>query len=138
MFKQRSTEWREQERRYELKEYQQWDEESDWEEEQEEDGVRVVEQSRIVDLWSRIERNRRQIAEQEARFQRWLQWSPELRKHWQQFIDAGGVTANDFDKFCAGKMRHRSTREKKHLRLVSKKNSPTIRRSRFNSGNDAA
>jgi hypothetical protein len=123
------------ERRYTLV-HKDWDEEEEWEED--EDGCEFIEQQDIADLWRTIERNRATIAYQEARFQRWMQLSPELRKHWQAFIDAGGVTADDYSKFCAGKMRHRSTREKKHLRLV-RDNPKPIRRIRLNpTGNDAA
>lgn len=124
------------ERRYTLV-HKDWDEEEEWCED--EDGCEFIEQHDVADLWKSIERHRRQIAYQEARFQHWLRWSPELRKDWQVFIDAGGVTARNWENFCQGTMRHRSMRENKHLRLVSNKNSPPIRHKvRSKSGNDAA
>jgi hypothetical protein len=102
------------------------------------DEIDFISEAEVVKLWNKIEQYRRAIGFQEQRFKRWLEVSPQLQKHWKQFTDAGGITAEDFSKFCQGKMRHRSTREKRHLRLISKKNSPTIKWKRTKQGNDAA
>jgi hypothetical protein len=123
-------------RRYELTEDI---EEFEYEDDEECRDREIIEQREVVALWCTIEKHRQAIAHQDARFRRWLQFSPQLREHWKQFTDAGGISSEDFAKWCAGKMRHRSTREKKHLRLISNKNSPPIRlKVTSKSGNDAA
>ena len=107
-------------RRYELnEEIEGWENaeiEDELDEEDEDKPLRsYIEQRDVIILWRAIEHHRHEIAHQEARFRHWLQSSPELAEHWREFQSLGGVTADDFAKFCAGTMRHRLTRERKHL-----------------------
>jgi hypothetical protein len=118
---------------------EEWFQELENEDDEEyQDEIDFITEGDVVKLWTTIEQYRRAIAWQDARFKRWLEVSPQLQKHWKQFTDAGGVTADDFSKFCAGRMRHKSTRENKHLRLISKKSNPAIKFMRPKQGNDAA
>jgi hypothetical protein len=122
--------------RFELEEpIEDWDDRED-EEDFDADSIPICE---IIGLRRDIEQSQEWTAIQNARFGRLLKASPAFAKFWRKFIDAGGVTVADFEKWCAGRMRHRLTRGKKHLRLISKKSSPTIRlKIRPQSGNDAA
>ena len=129
-------------RRYELnEEIEDWENaeiEDELDEEDEDKPLRsYIEQRDVIFLWRAIEHHRHEIAHQEARFRHWLQRSPELAKDWREFQSLGGVTADDFVKFCAGTMRHRLTRERKHLRMIVNRRN-VIRRVRFDPGNDAA
>ena len=129
-------EFNRQQRRYALTDH--CFEEFETEDDEECDQLDWIEQRQVVELWSTIEKYRRAIAWQETRFKRWLEVSPELKQHWKQFTDAGGISSEDFEKFCAGKMRHRVTRENKHLRLIRTKSNSTIKLIRSKHGNDAA
>jgi hypothetical protein len=68
-----------------------------------------------------------------------LDRNPDLRKRWLGFVRSGGVTAADFTKYIGGKLRPRITRQRKHLRLISKsrKHNP-VRLLKNDSGGEAA
>jgi hypothetical protein len=96
-------------------------------------------QSDVFDLWRTIEAHQMAIAMKKDLFEYWLRNSPELAKDWEKFLSAGGVTAEDYNKYCENRFRHRVTREKKHLRLIRNKNSPPVRcRAGFRSDDDDA
>jgi hypothetical protein len=93
----------------------------------------------VTDMLKQNEDCQETISDNLAIFQGWLEMFPKFADKWKRFQSAGGVTARDWKKFCEGTMRHRSMREKKHLRLVSSHCNKPIRRIRLNStGNDAA
>jgi hypothetical protein len=77
----------------------------------------------VVALLERIERHRAALAAEQARFQDWLDGSDELYERWSVFIQAGGVTAHEFERFLNDRpFRHRRTRQRRHLRLVASNN----------------
>jgi hypothetical protein len=56
--------------------------------------------------------------------------SPELRVRFEAFQKAGGVTADEWLAFMAGKFRHRrGIRRRRHLRLLVNQSKPPIIRS---------
>jgi hypothetical protein len=61
----------------------------------------------------------------------------ELQSGWRAFLQEGGVSAEDFDRFLQGERLGTAIRSKKHLRLVSNK-TPARHRIRALRGNDAA
>jgi hypothetical protein len=75
-----------------------------------------------------------------ARVARLLRNNPQLAAKWKQFTSEGGIGAKDFENFRHGKFRCRLTRGKKHLRLVSSRNPPSIwlRRSQNDDPDEAA
>jgi len=64
---------------------------------------------------------------------------PQLTVKWKEFTSQGGIDYKDFENFLNDKFRSRLTRGKKHLRLVSSRNPPSIRlRRRDHDGPDEA
>jgi hypothetical protein len=75
----------------------------------------------VVALLRRIEWHRQELTAEAALFKRWLTASPQLQAVWTKFIDAGGITAREFDRFLDGlPFRHRRVRQHRHLRLVAR------------------
>jgi hypothetical protein len=92
----------------------------------------------VIDQLTQIEMCQEELLDRQSRVWEWLVKFPEFAKDWAKFQSAGGVTSSDFAKFMEGTMRHRRTRQRKHLRLV-RDNRNVIRRVRLQpSGNDAA
>ena len=121
--------------RFELEEaIEDWDDRDD-EEDYDTDSIPIGE---IIGLRRDIEQSQEWTAIQNARFGRLLKASPAFAKYWKTFIDAGGVTVEDLQKFIDGKMRHRSTPTKKHLRLIHTNNPKHRVRLRTNRDNDDA
>ena len=86
----------------------------------------------IIGLRRDIEQSQEWTATQNARFGRLLKASPKFAKYWKTFIDAGGITVQDLQKFIDGKLRHKATPTKKHLRLiVSNRKSKSLLRHRL-------
>jgi hypothetical protein len=113
--------------------------EDDWDPEYAEqfaDAPKRITSAEVLELLRGIEHHRQQIADQSARFERWLAGSSELQAVWTKFTRAGGFTADEFGKFIEGRMRHRICRQRRHLRLLVNPRRPLmIRRS---GGTDAA
>ena len=61
-----------------------------------------------------------------------------LRQGWHAFVQTGGCTAADFDAFLQGERLGTDIRTKKHLRLVSVKQTPVHHHVRALNGHDAA
>jgi hypothetical protein len=71
-----------------------------------------------------IERNRQALLDAAKALQCYVDNSPGFAKTWREFIAAGGVSSGDFERFLDDRMRHRTTKRKRHLRLVAS-NKPT-------------
>jgi hypothetical protein len=61
---------------------------------------------------------------------------PDLLQRWQQFLRNGGVGAEHWEQYLNGRMRPRLTRQRKHLRLISRKAASPVKLK--TSSNDAA
>jgi len=72
----------------------------------------------IIDVLRSMERHRQSLRESETTLSKWLRASPEFSGAWNVFMSAGGISAEDFDKFLDGKFRAKHTRQKRHLRLI--------------------
>jgi len=73
----------------------------------------------LSDVLRTLDYHREGMQEQTSYLQTLLQCNPELAVRWQQFTSAGGVTAEDWERFLAGDFRSRITRTRRHMRLVS-------------------
>jgi hypothetical protein len=84
----------------------------DWWDENEDDGVIGI----IADQMQIVEKAQAEIRE-------WFAQSADARDHWREFVEAGGVTARDLERFVDGKTirRRRGYRQHRHLRIVSKR-----------------
>jgi hypothetical protein len=98
------------------------------------DGSEIEE---VIELLRRIDEHRLALDRERATLQRWLAGSPALAVDWRRFTSNGGVTAEDFALFAAGRFQQRRTRHKRHLRLVVD-NKQARRRIISLGGNDAA
>ena len=72
----------------------------------------------VVSLLYEVELAREKISDRLAQLRLWLHRYPELNKHFTQFEHQGGISADDFVQFIAGRMSPRKVTKKKHLRLV--------------------
>jgi len=101
------------------------------------DEVRFIGMLRI---FRQIEEQREELRELTERFADMLRRYPERQAKWEEFEKAGGVTADDFDRFLRGKVIRvkRQQRTKKHLRVVSSRPLAVKRIHRYEPGNDAA
>lgn len=73
----------------------------------------------VIGLLLSIEGHRQAITDATNKFDHWLQSSGELRDTWGRFLIGGGVSAEDFCQFLAGRFRCRPVRQRQHLRLIS-------------------
>jgi hypothetical protein len=73
-----------------------------------------------------LDYHREGMQEQTSYLQTLLQCDSELAVKWKQFTSAGGISAEDWERFLAGNFRSRITRTRRHMRLVSSR-SPRIR-----------
>ena len=95
----------------------------------------------VIELLDEVEQLRAQLEFNERPLRNWLQQYPTFQNQFMRFLSVGGVTADDFDKFIKGKMRHRLTAQRKHLRMVVNNRRQTLTRHRTSwqePGNDAA
>jgi hypothetical protein len=102
-----------------------------------EDGKAFITEDEVVELLQSMERYRQRIADAAFVFSDWLEGSPQLQEVWNKFIQAGGITADDFRKFLDGRFRYRLIRQRRHLRLVVN-NKSQRRVVRCPGGDDAA
>ena len=72
----------------------------------------------VVSLLYEVELARDKISDRLAQLRLWLHKYPELQKHFTQFEAQGGISADEFVQFIAGRMPPRQVTKKKHLRLV--------------------
>jgi hypothetical protein len=72
----------------------------------------------VSDLLRAIERHRQALRDAATNLQRWLSSSPGFAQTWHGFTAAGGVSADDFERFLDDRMRYRPTKRKRHLRLI--------------------
>ena len=101
---------------------------------------RGISAAEVVQLLADIEQHRRAAEADAAILHHWLKRSTQLAKTWAKFTAVGGVSAADFKAFMRGTLRYRlsPSRQRHHLRLVSSRNPPPIRRRLSSGGNDAA
>jgi hypothetical protein len=57
---------------------------------------------------------------------------------WREWNEAGGVSADDFERFLDDRMRYRPTKRKRHLRLISTNKIRRLIVNRRHGGDDAA
>jgi len=76
-------------------------------------------QEELSDVLRKLDYQREGMQEQTSYLQTLLQGDPELAVQWKQFTSAGGVSAEDWERFLAGNFRSRITRTRRHMRLVS-------------------
>ncbi len=73
----------------------------------------------VVSLLRSIEYSQRQLRSAAEILQRYVEDSPDFAKAWREFNDAGGVSAEDFERFLDDRMRYRPVKRKRHLRVIS-------------------
>jgi hypothetical protein len=73
----------------------------------------------LTRLLKRIGSIRDQLDQTQGQLSDLLQEEPELAQQYRRFIQQGGLTAEDFERFQLNLLRPRITRSRKHLRLVS-------------------
>jgi hypothetical protein len=78
-----------------------------------------IEPQDILYLLRTMENGRRTLRNAAIELQRYVEDSPGFAKTWREFMQAGGVSADDFERFLDDRMRHRSIKRKRHLRLVA-------------------
>jgi hypothetical protein len=77
-----------------------------------------ISKDEVIGLLHSIEGHRQAITDATGKFDHWVQSSEELRQVWSRFLISGGVSAEDFRQFLAGRFRHRPVRQRQHLRLI--------------------
>jgi hypothetical protein len=93
----------------------------------------------VIELYREMEFYREALAECAATLDDWLAKSSEFAAEWDAFLEKGGATADDLEKFLDGKtFRHRQTRQRKHLRLITVNRRRPNRRLSHDGGDDAA
>jgi hypothetical protein len=92
---------------------------TDFDQEIEEDEPTFIQVEAIIALLRSIERHRQALRDNETTLRKWLRASSEFTNAWNVFVNAGGVSAADFDNFMDGQFHARRIRRKKHLRLVA-------------------
>lgn len=116
------------------------DDEDEWDDGDTDEFADDTPADELLDVLETIERHRAGLNAAATYFEAILSTEPDLRRQWDAFTHAGGITSGDFRRFLDGKiMRYRPTRHRKHLRLVVKneKRKPTVLRPRHGDG-DAA
>jgi hypothetical protein len=78
-----------------------------------------IEREDVLCLLRSIERNRQALRDAAKALQRYVEDSPGFAKTWREWNAAGGVTADDFERFLDDRMRYRPTKRKRHLRLIA-------------------
>jgi hypothetical protein len=79
----------------------------------------VIHVDEVIGLLRSIERHRQGLRDHMMTLHRWLNGSSEFAEAWRTFTQAGGISAEDFDKFIDGGFCARRARCKRHLRLIS-------------------
>jgi hypothetical protein len=95
-----------------------------------------IEGDDVLCLLRSIEQHQQALRSASQMLQRYVEDSPGFAKTWREWNAAGGVTADDFERFLDDRMRHRPTKRKRHLRLIANnKPRPLLHKS---GGDDAA
>jgi hypothetical protein len=88
----------------------------------------------LLDTLEHLDHYRQQMDVHFVALQSLLRRYPDLQAKWQEFGCGGGITAEDFRKFLAGRFRNRRTRTRRHMRLISNRRPPAIRLRRRQNG----
>jgi hypothetical protein len=106
---------------------------------EEEDDVVHTKHSMLLAV-QKMEHLRSSLRHAAVEFEEMLEDSPDLAELWNSFVKMGGVGSHDLERHLAGKIiRVRSTRTKKHLRLISSRpTKPVTVRRRRDDDDDAA
>jgi hypothetical protein len=96
-----------------------------------------ITRSEVIELYREMEFYREALQECAATLDDWLAKSSEFAAEWDAFLEKGGATSDDLERYLNGKtFRHRPTRKRKHLRLITVNRKRQYRR--LSSGDDAA
>jgi hypothetical protein len=108
----------------------------DYDDEDEEDYYVDDPEEVLVRLLKRIGSIRDQLDHIQGELSDLLQEEPELAQQYHQFVQQGGITAEDFERFRLKLLRPRPIRSRKHLRLVATSKAVKRSRPRLRGGND--
>jgi hypothetical protein len=93
----------------------------------------------VIDLYREMECYRAALAQCSAILDDWLENSADFAAEWNGFLEKGGATSDDLERYLNGRVfRHRPTRKRKHLRLITVNRRRPNRRLFHDGGNDAA
>ena len=84
------------------------------------DYAQVDEEDQLARILATINQLRQQLNAKNAELRGLLNFYPNLKEKWDRFLNRGGVSAEDWERYSTGgDMRPRLTPRKGHLRLVS-------------------